>query len=87
MRDAVHPDALTIFGATFDETMDDEIRVTVIATGFDEKKGLDSVTASASQSGGSPRSKFEELFQTQSEEKKTDEEDPFDSIMRIFNNQ
>ena len=34
---AVHPDALTIFGATFDETLDDEIRVTVIATGFDEK--------------------------------------------------
>ena len=34
---AVHPDALTIFGATFDETLEDEIRVTVIATGFDEK--------------------------------------------------
>ena len=35
VQEAVHPDALTIFGATFDETMDDEIRVTVIATGFD----------------------------------------------------
>lgn len=34
---AVHPDANTIFGATFDENMDDEIRVTVIATGFDKK--------------------------------------------------
>ena len=33
---AVHPDALTIFGATFDESMEDEICVTVIATGFDE---------------------------------------------------
>ena len=33
---AVHPDANTIFGATFDETLDDEIRVTVIATGFEE---------------------------------------------------
>ncbi len=33
---AVHPDALTIFGATFDESLDDEIRVTVIATGFDK---------------------------------------------------
>jgi cell division protein FtsZ len=37
VQDAVHPDALTIFGATFDETMDDEIRVTVIATGFDKQ--------------------------------------------------
>ena len=35
---AVHPDANTIFGATFDETLDDEIRVTVIATGFEEEK-------------------------------------------------
>ena len=34
VRDAVHPDALTIFGATFDEELDDEMRVTVIATGF-----------------------------------------------------
>ena len=33
---AVHPDANTIFGATFDENMDDEIRVTVIATGFEK---------------------------------------------------
>ena len=37
VQQAVHPDALTIFGATFDEELDDEIRVTVIATGFDEK--------------------------------------------------
>ena len=36
VQQAVHPDALTIFGATFDESMDDEIRVTVIATGFDK---------------------------------------------------
>ena len=28
-----------IFGATFDETLDDEIRVTVIATGFDQGAG------------------------------------------------
>ena len=39
VQQAVHPDALTIFGATFDETLDDEIRVTVIATGFDEGRG------------------------------------------------
>ena len=38
VQQAVHPDALTIFGATFDENMDDEIRVTVIATGFDKAK-------------------------------------------------
>ncbi len=32
---AVDPDANIIFGAVIDENMDDEIRITVIATGFD----------------------------------------------------
>ncbi len=40
VQQAVHPDALTIFGATFDETLDDEIRVTVIATGFEKPEGV-----------------------------------------------
>ena len=33
---AVHPDANIIFGTTFDESMEDEIRITVIATGFED---------------------------------------------------
>ena len=36
VQEAAHPDANIIFGASFDETMQDEIRVTVIATGFEE---------------------------------------------------
>ena len=39
VQEAAHPDANIIFGAAFDETLEDEIRVTVIATGFDESKG------------------------------------------------
>ena len=34
-----HVDANIIWGAAFDETLDDEIRVTVVATGFDAKPG------------------------------------------------
>ena len=34
VQEAAHPDANIIFGASFDPTLDDEIRVTVIATGF-----------------------------------------------------
>ena len=37
VQEAAHPDANIIFGATFDPAMQDEIRVTVIATGFEEK--------------------------------------------------
>ena len=37
VQDAAHPDVNLIFGASFDEELEDEIRVTVIATGFDEE--------------------------------------------------
>ncbi len=36
VQEAAHPDANIIFGAAFDPELEDEIRVTVIATGFDE---------------------------------------------------
>jgi len=35
---AVDPDANIIFGATIDDTMVDQVKITVIATGFDETK-------------------------------------------------
>lgn len=35
---AADPDANIIFGATIDETMHDQIRITVVATGFDSNK-------------------------------------------------
>lgn len=36
VEEAVHPDALIIFGAVIDDSLGDEVRVTVIAAGFDE---------------------------------------------------
>lgn len=36
VQQAAHPEALIIFGAAFDDALEDEIRVTVIATGFEE---------------------------------------------------
>jgi cell division protein FtsZ len=35
IRETAHPDANLIFGAVIDETLSDEMRITVIATGFD----------------------------------------------------
>ncbi len=40
VQQSAHPEALIIFGASFDEGLEDEIRVTVIATGFDENAGF-----------------------------------------------
>ena len=36
VREAVHPEANIIFGVVVDDTLGDEIRVTVIAAGFDD---------------------------------------------------
>ncbi len=42
IADEAHPDANIIFGAAFDTTLEDEMRITLIATGFDaDKKGAD----------------------------------------------
>ena len=86
---AVHPDAVTIFGATFDDTLDDEIRVTVIATGFDEanKKTENSASAAAASGEGGAKSLFESTvlkMGEEAEEKQEPEDDPFNDILKIF---
>ena len=58
VQEAAHPDANIIFGATFDDSLQDEIRVTVIATGFEESPaGADNAPAAASSvsAGGTVR--------------------------------
>ena len=88
---AVHPDALTIFGATFDETLDDEIRVTVIATGFDKAPGelpkMASGQAAAEQApAGTHTAKAPEPIDPEAEKKAVEaEDDPFEDIFKIFN--
>lgn len=94
---AVHPDALTIFGATFDETMDDEIRVTVIATGFEKtqeapvtpglKTPVTTTPASAPAAPAEDKPAHAEPPQPlEMEEPKAEENDPFEDIFKIFQN-
>ena len=47
VQEAAHPDANIIFGASFDESMQDEIRVTVIATGFEQGSAKKAAKAAA----------------------------------------
>ena len=101
VQEAAHPEANIIFGASFDPSMEDEIRVTVIATGFDESVPS---AAPASSSAAAPvrpvsvSSKPQGLFSGAVEkaaaapapaakpaEEPAAEEDPFDSIFKIFN--
>ena len=93
VQEAAHPDANIIFGATFDDSMEDTIRVTVIATGFDDKNNK--VEAAPVQQAAAPVAEPvqpAELFtaatqmaQQAEPEKAAADEDPFDSIFKIFN--
>lgn len=97
VQQAVHPDALTIFGATFDETMDDEIRVTVIATGFDKNPADElpkigtfakpPVQLEGQEKDEQPKAPFAPIEPiAPAEEKPAEPEaDPFDDIFKIFN--
>ena len=91
VQDAVHPDALTIFGATFDESMDDEIRVTVIATGFADGKSAAAAAPAEEKKAAEAKPSIEPINYEEDKaaaeaEKKTEEEDdPFADIFKIFN--
>ena len=91
VQDAVHPDALTIFGATFDESMDDEIRVTVIATGFADGKSAAAAAPAEEKKAAEPKPGIEPInyeedkAAAEAEKKAEEEEDPFADIFKIFN--
>ena len=91
VQDAVHPDALTIFGATLDESMDDEIRVTVIATGFADGKSAAAAApaeekkAAEAKPGIEPINYEEDKAAAEAEKKAEEEDDPFADIFKIFN--
>lgn len=89
---SAHPEANIIFGATFDDTMDDEIRVTVIATGFDDGpvKHAPAESKPAEKTPGlfttaSAMAQTEPVVQPAAPVGEKKEEDPFDSIFKIFN--
>ena len=91
VQEAAHPDALIIFGATFDDTLEDEVRVTVIATGFEERE--DNIPNNLFSNAGEKEKKNREqqAGQEQSEQKKEPAaaapaaDDPFEDIFKIFN--
>ena len=90
VQQAVHPDALTIFGATFDDSLDDEIRVTVIATGFDKAPSTVGAVAEVVTPKVNPIGTSAVVLEPLKEEdvpqvEVEPEPDPFDDIFKIFN--
>ena len=103
VQEAAHPDANIIFGASFDDSLEDEIRVTVIATGFEDGSVNSSSTQSAAAAQPVTPQRSQGLFtgaaekaaasqpvaqpaaQSTAAQPAASEEDPFDSIFKIFN--
>ena len=98
VQQAAHPDALIIFCAAFDEELEDEIRVTVISTGFEESAGAIpqnpfSAGREAAAAGGQQAAPTASKAGVQSGQQRSTleplsddpEEDPFVDIFKIFN--
>ena len=106
VQEAAHPDANIIFGASFDPSLDDEIRVSVIATGFDEPGKAQAeqpaaapaqapaaglyTAASTAAKAAAPAAPTAPAAPAPAAAPAADtaapaEEDPFDSIFKIFN--
>ena len=82
ITEEAHPDANVIFGVAFDKNMEDEIRVTLIATGFE---GSEVATApSAKASDDEPR-KDEPSRSTSSSSSDDFNENDINSIIDILN--
>ena len=94
VQQAANPDANIIFGATFDDSLEDEIRVTVIATGFEkDDEVVEKPFSQAAQKVAAAEGTAEEEAPKAEEEAAAvvaqpvidKEEDPFDDIFAIFN--
>lgn len=73
IADAAHPDANIFWGVAFNEAFDDEMQITVIATGFD------------SDNRSVPKSSLAESILNNIEDKS--EDDDFSSILELFKKQ
>jgi len=93
VQEAAHPEANIIFGASFDEDMEDEIRVVVIATRFEDRvkvsANTDKTTAVFSEKlmnkDMDDLATAAELPPPPPPPPPPAEEDPFDTIFKIFN--
>jgi cell division protein FtsZ len=95
VQEAAHPDANIIFGANFDEEMEDEIRVIVIATRFDDRPArpadIENKTAmlpekfEKKERAPEPRSILDMAPPPPPPPPPPPEDDPFDQIFKIFN--
>ena len=85
VQEAADPNALIIFGATFDEELDDEIRVTVIATGFADAEPEPAPAAPAANQAAQAPQPLNETQGETAESAAAEADRSFEEILKIFN--
>ena len=80
LTNEANPDATIIFGAAFDETLEDEMRITLIATGFDSVKKTEAVRRPVVSAEAKP-----EVNAAPEKEAEAGSEEDIDNIIQMIN--
>ena len=85
VKEVADPDALFIFGTAFDENLEDELCVTVIATGFESAHTASAPTQTPySRKDTAPAAGQSEPSQGEAPAAPKSEDDDFDAVLKIF---
>ncbi len=95
VQQAAHPDVHLIWGAAIDDSLEDEVRLCVIATGFDTDPVPAQQNAKAAAVGDKPFTEARDKANAAQEaqqvaqpentaEQQTEEEDPIDIVLKLF---
>ena len=92
VQEAAHPDVHLIFGAAIDDTLEDEIRLSIIATGFDEEdlpaslvnNGLAEKPFTAAKKQAEQAQTQEQQPEEQPKEEQKEERDPLEDVLALF---
>ncbi|MBE6994250.1 MAG: cell division protein FtsZ [Ruminococcaceae bacterium] len=92
VQEAAHPDVHLIFGAAIDDTLEDEIRLSIIATGFDEEdlpaslvnNGLAEKPFTAAKKQAEQAQAQEQQPEEQPKEEQKEERDPLEDVLALF---
>jgi len=92
VQEAAHPDVHLIFGAAIDDTLEDEIRLSIIATGFDEEdlpaslvnNGLAEKPFTAAKKEAEQAQAQEQQPEEQPKEEQKEERDPLEDVLALF---
>ena len=85
VEEAAHPEANIIFGAAIDDTLDDEIKVTIIATGFDSEGPNLLETKKPAEKKTDDLDVMQVAQAAAPKAAPATEDDPYGDIMAIFN--